>query len=692
VTASAAAGQRRRARWEAVILSTVVLIVVAAGILGLWLTSRQSAFDGFRQRLIDLAREASVSIDPELHARIRNPEQLNGPEYKRAVEPLRRIRRAVPTIHYAYTIVLSGGEVHFVLDAADPEGRTPSGQPEQSGVWEVYKPITPTMIRAFGDAHTPGVATASEGLHTDEWGTFMSGMAPILDASGRQIGVLGLDVDATTVVDRLAKYQKRALLGLAPAGLLIVIAGLLYYRVRCRGLGMEFALIKAAKEDRLTGLPNRTVFMEQLESALQRVRDGEQAGCAVLFFDFDRFKLVNDTLGHNAGDELLRQIARRLGSVLRTGGAASRQARVNLLSRFGGDEFLILLNDLRSPEDAVRVAERLLNALAPSYRILGHEVQSMASVGIVTSNQCIGNAEEVVRNADVAMYEAKRAGRGCSVLFSEAMHERMTRHLAIETSLRRAMGTSELHLRYEPVIELQTGRRLFVKARLQWDHPTMGAIAPDEFMPIAEESGLMVALGQWALEQACRDMASWRRQGIDTAGMKVSLKVSRSQIAGGDRLADQIWGALLAASLLPGCLQIEISELEVMRDAAGVRRLLGHLGKEGVHFALVEFGAGHGALSILREAPFDVIEVDRSFARQLQTGHEGLAVIGATLSLVRNLGKLSVAAGVDDPAQVAILQSLGCDCATGPLFGEPRSLDGIAASGRCESADTLPAV
>ena len=660
-----AAGQRRRARWEAVILSTVVLIVVAAAILGLWLTSRQSAFDGFRGRLIDLAREAAVSIDPELHERIRRPDQLNSPEYVRAVEPLRRIRRAVPTIHYAYTIVLAGGEVHFVLDAADPQARTATGQPEQSGVWDVYKPITPTMIRALG-----GVATASDRLHADEWGTFMSGMAPIFDASGRQIGAVGLDVDATTVVDRLALYQKRALLGLAPAGLLIIIAGILYYRVRCRGLGLEFALIKAAKEDRLTGLPNRTVFMEQLELALQRVRDGEQAGCAVLFFDFDRFKLVNDTLGHDAGDELLRQIARRLSRGLRPG--------VNLISRFGGDEFLVLLNELRSTEDAVRVAERLLNALTPSYRIFAHEVHSMASVGIVTSNQCSGNAEEVVRNADVAMYEAKRAGRGCSVLFSEAMHERMTRHLAIETSLRRAMGTDELYLRYDPVIALETGRRAFVKGRLHWNHPTMGAIAPEEFMPIAEESGLMVALGQWTLEQACRDMASWRRQGVDCVPVKVSLKVSRSQIAGGDRLADQIWGALLAASLPPECLQIELSELQVVRDATEVRRLVGRLGKEGVPFALVEFGAGHGTLSILRDVPFNVIEVDRSFARQMQMGREGLAVIGAILSLVRNLGKVSVADGVDDPTQVAILQSLGCDCAAGPLFGEPLNFEAVA--------------
>jgi len=660
-TASVAVGQRRRARWEAAILSTVVLIVVGAAIWGLWLSLRKSAFEDFRGRLIDLAQEAAVSIDPELHERIRRPEQQNDPDYVRAVEPLRRICRGVPSIHYAYTVVQVAGEIHFVLDAADPAARTPEGLPEQAAVWEVYKHHTPALIQALGDGRTPGVAAASDKLRADEWGTFMSGLAPIRDAHGHQIGVVGLDVDASVVVARLAEIRNEALLGLAPAGVLIVIAGFLYYRVRCRGLGMESALIKAAQEDRLTGLPNRTVFMEHLESALYRVRNGEQAGCAVLFFDFDRFKLVNDTLGHEAGDELLRQIARRLRSVL-------REPHTNLISRFGGDEFLILLNNLRSSEAAVRVAERLLNALAPSYNIFEHEVHSMASVGIISSDQCVGSAEEVVRNADVAMYEAKRAGRGCSVVFSEAMHERMTRHLAIETSLRRAIGTDELALAYEPVIELQTGRRCYVEGRLHWNHPTMGLITADEFMPIAEESGLMVALGQWMLEQACRDMSNWRREGVGQAPAKISLRVSRSQLAGADRLAEQIRGTLRKASLPSNCLQIEVPESEVIRDSASVRRLLAQLGADGVQLALVDFGAGHGTLSVLRQYPFDVIKVDRSFAQHLQTGHEGLAVIGATLNLIRNLGKLSVADGVNDPAQVAILQSLGCDCASGPLF------------------------
>src|SRR3569833_3562694 len=401
--------QRRRARWEAMLLSALVLMVVGAAILGLWLSSRESAYQGFSHHLTELAEEAATTIDPVLLAQIRRPEQLNDADYTRAVAPLRRLRQAVPTIHYAYTLAREGETIHFVLDAADPHARTPSGQPEQSGVWEVYPHRNESMLQALGDAHTRGVATANLEFGSDEWGIFMSGFAPNRDANGREIGAVGLDVDASVFVARLASFRTRALLGLAPAGGLIVVVGFLFYRVRCRGLEdaevldterrylreviegtnvgtwewdsrtrlvtirdrtdvllgyapgelgkltmarlrflihpedfgslkrvlgeslrssgsffshdfrmkhafgqwtwvlargkvlqarserrpqliagivmdisalkeMESALIKAALEDRLTGLPNRTVFMQHLEAALARDRNGQQSG------------------------------------------------------------------------------------------------------------------------------------------------------------------------------------------------------------------------------------------------------------------------------------------------------------------------------------------------------------------------------------------------------------------------------
>jgi len=801
------------------------LCVVVAATFGLWQSQRRSSYAGYQNSLINLALEAAATVDPQLHSRIRRPEQLNDPDYVRAVEPLRRIRRAVPDIHYIYTLVRAGSEVHFVLDASDPNTRAPNGQLDQSGVWEIYHHLSPTLDAALGDGTDPGTPTASTEPFVDEWGTFMTGFAPLLDAAGRQIGVLGVDVDASRFVARQAASRQRAVLGLAPAGILVAIFGIIFYRVRRRGLAdahaaferaaearrtaedlaeerrrlsaviegtnvgtwewhattrwisindrvasllgyqrsqlepltfarwrslvhrddygdlkraigeclsnfdavfvhefrvrradgewlwilargkvmqadargkpaliagivmdvsarkaLENALIKSAQLDRLTGLPNRTVFMDHLELTLRRVRERQQSGCAVLFFDFDRFKMVNDTLGHEAGDELLRQIGRRLQTALRLGDFCATDVESDLLSRFGGDEFLVLVNRLNGPEEAVRVAERLLNALAPSYNVLGHEIHSMASVGIVTSGQCDGGAEEFVRNADVAMYEAKRAGRGCSVVFSEAMHARLTRHLAIETSLRRAIGTSELYLEYQPVVDLETGQTRSMEVSLRWNHPTLGLIAPKEFIPIAEESGLLLAIGQWTLEEAIGNMVKWRNSRVSRAPDTISLNISRSGISLGDRLVEYVRSTLQSHGLPPSSLQFEVSEHEVARNPEAAGKLFRALHGLGVKLTMDEFGAGHCSLSVLRSHPFDTIKLDRSFLLDLHGSHSSLAVLGATLSLIRNLGLQSVAEGVEDSTQLAILQSLGCSCAQGPLFGTP-----LLASELCES-------
>jgi diguanylate cyclase (GGDEF)-like protein len=517
----------------------------------------------------------------------------------------------------------------------------------------------------------------------------MTGFAPLRDAAGHQIGVLGVDVDARDFLARQATSRNGALLGLAPAGVLITVLGFLFYRVRRRGLAdAQLALERAAQarataealaeerrrlseEDRLTGLPNRAVFMEHLERSLSRVRSRQQDGCAVLFFDFDRFKLVNDTLGHEAGDELLRQIGRRLQTALRLGTFSATDVDSDVISRFGGDEFLVLINQIHQVGEAVKVAERLLNALAPSYGVLGHEVHSMASVGIVTSFQCSGGAEEIVRNADVAMYEAKHSGRGCSVVFSEAMHARLTRHLAIETSLRRALGTPQLCLKYQPVVDLNTGSRCGLEVSVCWNHPSLGSVAPQEFVPIAEDSGLLVAIWQWVLEEACQQMVKWRQSGAAWIPDTVSICVANSAIAFSERVLDHVRRTLQASGLTPGCLQLEVSERAFQQNPGHVDKLFRGLHELGVKFAMNGFGAGHSSLSMLRSQPFDAVKLDRSFLQDLGGSHGSLAVVGATLNLIRNLGLRSIAEGVDDHTHIAILQSLGCHAAQGGVFGGP---------------------
>jgi diguanylate cyclase (GGDEF)-like protein/PAS domain S-box-containing protein len=434
---------------------------------------------------------------------------------------------------------------------------------------------------------------------------------------------------------------------------------------------MESELADAARRDKLTGLANRALFMECLQRAVTRVRAGEQALYAVLFLDFDRFKLINDTLGHEAGDEMLRQIAARLRGTLRAADVNGADATSNLVCRFGGDEFLILINDLKAPQDASLVAERLLNALTPVYRIFGSELQSSASIGIVTSEQPQLSAEEVVRNADVAMYEAKRSGRACCVVFNESMHQRLTRHMAIESSLRKSLGSDQLCVVYQPIVELSSGRMVSAEALLRWNHPELGAISPSEFIPIAEESGLIIAVGEWVLKQACMALLAWRAQDPERAPATVSVNVSRAELALGNRLLEQVRSTLMQVGLPPQCLQLEVTEREVMRNPEASLALMQALRQLGVRLAMDDFGTGTSSLGFLRDYPFDVIKIDRSFVNELAINRDALTMNHATINLIENLGMASLAEGIEEPAQVAVLQSLGCRYGQGFLFSRP---------------------
>jgi diguanylate cyclase (GGDEF)-like protein len=438
---------------------------------------------------------------------------------------------------------------------------------------------------------------------------------------------------------------------------------------------LESQLAEAAQRDKLTGLANRAVFTERLETAIARVRDGEQRLFAVLYLDFDRFKLVNDTLGHKTGDELLRQIARRLQRELRALDARQGDDTSNVVSRFGGDEFLILINDLKSARDATRIAERLLNSLAPSYIINSIELHSSASIGIVTSEQGALSAEDVVRNADVAMYEAKRSGRACSVVFNESMHAKLARHVTIEASLRRAIGSDELFLVYQPIVDLATGKMVSAEALVRWNHPSMGVVTPAEFIPVAEESGLIVALGQWVQAEACRALVRWRTQDPENAPKSISVNVSRAELTLGRQLLDQLSSMLQRVGLPAQCLQLEVTEREVMRDPQAFQKFMHELQALGISIAMDDFGTGTSSLGYLRSYPFNTIKIDQSFVKGLGSSREVLALNHAIINLVENLGMASLAEGVEEPAQVAILQSLGCRFGQGHLFSRPVTED-----------------
>jgi diguanylate cyclase (GGDEF)-like protein/PAS domain S-box-containing protein len=447
---------------------------------------------------------------------------------------------------------------------------------------------------------------------------------------------------------------------------------------------MEHQLRSEARTDRLTGLPNRALLMERLQESVARAQAAAGHGFALLFIDFDRFKLVNDTLGHDTGDQLLRLIADRLREALRTGdtlgSAPNGHGGGNVVARFGGDEFVVLLNDVQGVGDVAGVAGRLLGIFAAPYWIASKEIHSSASIGIVLADAGCESAASVLRNADMAMYEAKRAGRSNYAFFDESMLTRVTRTVQIEEALRRAIQLDQLSVVYQPIVNLETGELASAEALLRWQHPELGAVPPAEFIPIAEDSGLIVAIGDWVLRQACMQWRRWRQQAPHQAPAAISVNLSRVQMSQGEALLQRVAQILAEAGMQPQQLQLEVTEREVMRDPAGARRLMDKLRAMGVKLAMDDFGTGTSSLGCLREYPFDTIKIDKSFIDDLSGSVDMLAVIHATVSVVENLGMVSVAEGIEQEAQVGMLQSLGCRYGQGFYFSRPVAGDRLLAA------------
>jgi diguanylate cyclase (GGDEF)-like protein/PAS domain S-box-containing protein len=435
---------------------------------------------------------------------------------------------------------------------------------------------------------------------------------------------------------------------------------------------LEEQLRNAAHTDVLTQLDNRASLLEKLQAAVFRARRIADYRFGVLFMDFDRFKLVNDSLGHDAGDELLRQVAQRLRLALREGDSLSRQTPgQHVAARMGGDEFVILLDGIQAPQDAETVARRLLEILSQPYTIGPHEVHSSASIGVVTNDTNRGDADALLRDADTAMYEAKRAGRGRYVVFDATMHERVARSLGLENDLRRALQNEEFFVVYQPIVDLASGRLKSVEALARWQHPERGLISPMEFIPIAEETGLITTLGERVLREACTQLAHWRATLGDGAPASMAVNLSRAQLRHADLLVS-VQRELDRCALAPSMLRLEVTESLAMQDD-GALALLHRLKGIGVNLALDDFGTGYSSLSCLHEIPIDVVKIDRSFVKQLTSSHHRRVLIQATVLVAKALGIQTVAEGVETLEQAHLLQELGCSMAQGYYYGRPMS-------------------
>jgi diguanylate cyclase (GGDEF)-like protein/PAS domain S-box-containing protein len=426
----------------------------------------------------------------------------------------------------------------------------------------------------------------------------------------------------------------------------------------------EERLTQQAFHDALTGLPNRLLFQDRLESALRQ--RGQQVG--LLFVDLDHFKVVNDSLGHDVGDQLLCEVAKRLAGCLRDG---------DTLARLGGDEFTVLLPDIADAREAVAVATRIESRLKPPFELPGQSIFVTASIGLATGVALQDQSEALLRDADAAMYEAKAHGRARHALFDRTMHVRAVTRLAIETDLRRAIDNDQLELHYQPIKWLKGDRIVGVEALVRWRRPDGALVPPGEFVPVAEETGLIRPIGRWVLHTACRQLATWRSELPLTAGLSMSVNISAHQLRDAS-IVEDVESALRESGLDPGSLILELTETAVIETFEGASATLQKLKWMSVQLAMDDFGTGYSSLSSLSQLPLDILKIDQSFVARLDQDPEGRAIVYAIISLATALGVRVTGEGIETATQLATLIELDCEHGQGFLLGRPAPPDELA--------------
>jgi diguanylate cyclase (GGDEF)-like protein/PAS domain S-box-containing protein len=429
---------------------------------------------------------------------------------------------------------------------------------------------------------------------------------------------------------------------------------------------LEASLERRVLNDELTGLPNRVLFVDRLSLALTRL-PRRLGYLGVLFVDVDQFKVINDSLGHDEGDRLLVMIGERLTTAVRPG---------DTVARFGGDEFAILCEELVDEAEAVAIGERIRLAAAVPLSIGGEEYFVTVSTGIALADGPDAIPAELLRDAHSAMYQAKGAGRARSAVFAESMRTNAVRRLATEVALRRAIIEGELRVHYQPIVSLKTGRTEAVEALVRWEHPTEGMVFPDQFIAIAEETGLIVPLGEWVLGEACRQVHRWHTDYPELSHLMVSVNLSGRQIAQSD-LVNVVANLLADTGLRASHLVLEITESVLMGDAEAAITVLRSLKSLGVGLSVDDFGTGYSSLSYLKKFPVDILKIDKSFVDGLGTEGEDSAIVRATVTLAHSLGLETVAEGTETPTQLLELRDLGCDKAQGYFFSRPQSAAAI---------------
>ena len=453
----------------------------------------------------------------------------------------------------------------------------------------------------------------------------------------------------------------------------------------------EEQIRQLAYYDPLTGLPNRRLFTDQLEKSLG-LAERHQWQAAVMFVDLDNFKRVNDTLGHGAGDDLLRVVSTRLTGSLRGHDAISHRGEdnpANSIARLGGDEFIVLLGDLQRPSDAASVARRLVAALAQPVTLNGTEVFVGGSIGVALYPQDGTDVDTLLMNADTAMYRAKEAGRGVFRFYDRSMNDRSLDRLQMEAMLRRALERHEFVLHYQPRLDVESGAIVGAEALVRWQHAERGLVMPGEFIPLMEDSGLVIPIGEWAIDEACRQIAAWQSAGLPAISVAVNLTSSHLRERA---LPELVQTSLRRHGVMPSCLEIEVTESILLSDAELSLQVATRLFEMGVRLSIDDFGTGYSSLSYLKRLPINALKIDRSFVRDLVTDPDDAAIVTAIIAMAHSLKLKVVAEGVETQAQLAYLRDRGCDEYQGFLTSRALPADAFAAlyASRQRAAEQLP--
>ncbi|MEH2437743.1 MAG: EAL domain-containing protein [Nostoc sp.] len=424
---------------------------------------------------------------------------------------------------------------------------------------------------------------------------------------------------------------------------------------------LQSQLLDIALHDSLTGLPNRVLFIRRLKNALNRAKEKSSYQFALLFLDCDRFKVINDSLGHLVGDELLIAIAYRLQACL---------IPIHTLARLGGDEFGILLENITDINMAIQVAEQILQQLSLAFKLSRYEVFMNASIGISWGNKDYDRPEYLLRDADTAMYRAKAQGRGKYHVFNPAMHQEAIQLLELENDLRRAVERQEFLVYYQPIISLVTGRISGFEALVRWQHPIRGLVSPIEFIPVAEETGLINPINTWVLQSACHQLSIWQHYPVTPEPLTMSVNLS-ARLFLQPNLVEQIDRIIYENKINPAYLELEITESVIMENTNAIEIILQQLKQRHIKLIMDDFGTGYSSLSYLHSFPFNALKIDKSFVKRMQENKENMGLVPAMIGIANSMGMSAIAEGVETQEQLAQLRTLNCNFAQGYLFSKP---------------------